>query len=214
MLVGERMTKRPITTHPDTPIDDALKLMRDSKVRRLPVLDKDGKLVGIITEKDLLYVSPSPATSLSVHELHYLISKIKVGDVMAKDVVTATEYTPLEEAARIMADNKIGSLPVMRDGKLVGIITETNLFEIFLELLGAREKGVRLTMLVPEQKGMLANITHDIVEMGGNIVSLGTFLGDDPSNRLITVKVSEVGQDELVSAMEAAGMEIVDVRQI
>jgi len=208
------MTKRPITTHPDTPIDDALKLMRDSKVRRLPVLDKDGKLVGIITEKDLLYVSPSPATSLSVHELHYLISKIKVGDVMAKDVVTATEYTPLEEAARIMADNKIGSLPVMRDGKLVGIITETNLFEIFLELLGAREKGVRLTMLVPEQKGMLANITHDIVEMGGNIVSLGTFLGDDPSNRLITVKVSEVGQDELVSAMEAAGMEIVDVRQI
>jgi len=214
MLVGERMTKRPITTHPDTPIDDALKLMRDSKVRRLPVLDKDSKLVGIITEKDLLYVSPSPATSLSVHELHYLISKIKVGDVMAKDVVTATEYTPLEEAARIMADNKIGSLPVMRDGKLVGIITETNLFEIFLELLGAREKGVRLTMLVPEQKGMLANITHDIVEMGGNIVSLGTFLGDDPSNRLITVKVSEVGQDELVSAMEAAGMEIVDVRQI
>ena len=151
MLVGERMTKRPLITHPDTPIDDALKLMRDSKVRRLPVLDKDGKLVGIVTEKDLLYVSPSPATSLSVHELHYLISKIKVEDVMAKDVVTATEYTPLEEAARIMADNKIGSLPVMRDGKLVGIVTETNLFCIFLELLGAREKGARLTTMSASQ---------------------------------------------------------------
>ena len=214
MLVGERMTKRPITTHPDTPIDDALKLMRDSKVRRLPVLDKDGKLVGIVTEKDLLYVSPSPATSLSVHELHYLISKIKVEDVMAKDVVTATEYTPLEEAARIMADNKIGSLPVMRNGKLVGIITETNLFCIFLELLGAREKGIRLTMLVPEQKGVLATITREIVEMGGNIISLGTFVGEDSTNRLIAVKVSEIGQDELVSAMEALGMEIVDAREI
>ena len=214
MLVGERMTKRPITTHPDVPIDDALKLMRESKVRRLPVLDKDGKLVGIVTEKDLLYVSPSPATSLSIHELHYLIAKIKVQDVMAKDVITVTEYTPLEEAARIMADNKIGSLPVMRDDKLVGIITETDLFCIFLELLGAREKGIRLTLLVPEQKGVLATITREIVEMGGNIISLGTFVGDDPTNRLITVKVSEVAQDALVSAMEALGMEIVDAREI
>ena len=214
MLVGERMTKRPIITAPDTPIDEALKLMRDSKVRRLPVLDKKGKLVGIVTEKDLLYVSPSPATSLSIHELHYLISKIKVEDVMAKDVITVTEYTPLEEAARIMADNKIGSLPVMRDDKLVGIITETDLFCVFLELLGAREKGVRLTMLVPEQKGVLANITREIVEMGGNIVSLGTFVGEDPTNRLITVKVAEVDQSALVSAMEALGMEVVDVREI
>jgi len=208
------MTKRPITTHPDTPIDEALKVMRESKVRRLPVVDKKGKLVGIVTEKDLLYVSPSPATSLSIHELHYLISKIKVGDVMARDVITVTEYTPLEEAARIMADNKIGSLPVMRDDRLVGIITETDLFKIFLELLGAREKGIRLTLLVPEQKGVLASITHDIAEMGGNIISLGTFLGEDPTNRLITIKVEEVGQDELVSAMEALGMEVVDVREI
>jgi len=214
MLVGERMTKRPITVHPDTPIDDALKLMRDSKVRRLPVLDKVGKLVGIITEKDLLYVSPSPATSLSIHELHYLISKIKVQDVMTKDVITATEYTPLEEAARVMADNKIGNLPVMRDDKLVGIITETDAFKVFLELFGAREKGIRLTMLVPEQKGVLATITREIAEMGGNIISLGTFVGEDPTNRLITVKVSEVGQDGLVSAMEALGMEMVDVREI
>jgi acetoin utilization protein AcuB len=96
----------------------------------------------------------------------------------------------------------------------VGIITETDLFCVFLELLGAREKGVRLTMLVPEQKGMLATITHDIAEQGGNIVSLGTFLGDDPTSRLITVKVSEIGRDKLVSAMEALGMEIVDVREV
>lgn len=214
MLVGERMTKRPITTAPDTPIEEALKVMRESKVRRLPVVDKKGKLVGIVAEKDLLYVSPSPATSLSIHELHYLISRIKVQDVMTRDVITGTEHTPLEEAARVMADNKIGSLPVMRDDKLVGIITETDVFKIFLELLGAREKGIRLTMLVPEQKGVLATITREIAEMGGNIISLGTFVGEDPTNRLITVKVSEMGEDELVMAMEALGMEMVDVREM
>jgi len=132
------MTKRPITTTPDTPIDEALKLMRESKVRRLPVVDKKGKLVGIVAEKDLLYVSPSPATSLSIYELHYLISKITVRDVMAKDVITATEYTPLEEAARIMADNKIGGLPVIEDGRLVGIITETDMFKLTAGMLHPR----------------------------------------------------------------------------
>ena len=212
MLVYERMSRHPITVTADVPIDEALKLMRDSKVRRLPVVDKKGKLVGIVSEKDLLYASPSPATSLSIHEIHYLVSKIKVADVMTKDVITVGEYTPLEEAARIMVDHKIGGLPVVRNGTLVGIITETDLFKIFLELLGAREAGVRLTMLVPEQPGILATITREIVEMGGNIVTLGTFLGEDPTNRLITVKVADVEQEKLVASMEALGMEIVDVR--
>jgi len=212
MLVYERMSRHPITVTADVPIDEALKLMRDSKVRRLPVVDKKGKLVGIVSEKDLLYASPSPATSLSIHEIHYLVSKIKVADVMTKDVITVGEYTPLEEAARIMVDHKIGGLPVVRNGTLVGIITETDLFKIFLELLGAREAGVRLAMLVPEQPGILAIITREIVEMGGNIVTLGTFLGEDPTNRLITVKVADVEQEKLVASMEALGMEIVDVR--
>ncbi len=213
MLVGERMTKRPITVDPETPFEDALHLMRREKIRRLPVVDKKGKLVGIVTEKDLLYASPSPATSLSIYELHYLLSKLKVQEVMTKEVITVTEYTPLEEAARIMADNKIGALPVMRGDKLVGIITETDLFKIFLEMLGAREKGVRLAMLVPEQKGVLAQITGEIAQMGGNIISLGTFLGEDPTNRLVTIKVADVSKEALTSTMEALGMEVVDVRE-
>ncbi len=213
MLVGERMTKRPITVDPETPFEDALDLMRREKIRRLPVVDKKGKLVGIVTEKDLLYASPSPVTSLSIYELHYLLSKLKVHEVMTKEVITVTEYTPLEEAARIMADNKIGALPVMRDDKLVGIITETDLFKIFLEMLGAREKGVRLSMLVPEQKGVLAQITGEIAQMGGNIISLGTFLGEDPTNRLVTIKVADVSKEALTSTMEALGMEVVDVRE-
>jgi acetoin utilization protein AcuB len=150
MLVHERMSKNPITITEDIPINQALKFMRDEKVRRLPVLNKKGELVGIVAEKDLLYASPSPATSLSIHELHYLVSKITVSEVMTRDVITVNEYTPVEEAARIMSDNKIGGLPVMRNGKLVGIITESDLFKIFTEILGARDMGVRLSMLVPD----------------------------------------------------------------
>jgi len=186
--------------------------MRDEKERRLPVFNRRDVLVGIVSEKDLLLASPSPATSLSIYELHYLLAKMTVSEVMTRDVITVTEYTPLEEAARIMVDNKIGGLPVMRDDKLVGIITETDLFKIFIELLGAREPGVRVTMLVPEQPGVLAQISNEIANMGGNIVALGTFLGEDATNRLITMKVADVDKEKLTSTMEAIGMELVDVR--
>ena len=213
MLVRDRMSRHPITVTTDVHIDEALKAMRDNKVRRLPVVDRDGRLVGIVSEMDLLYASPSPATSLSVYEIHYLMARITVQDVMTKEVISIEEDTPLEEAARIMVDNKIGGLPVVRDGTLVGIITETDLFKIFLELLGAREKGVRLTLRVPNKKGVLASITSQIAQMGGDIISLGTFLGEDPTQGLITVKVAEVPQDQLVGALETPEMKLVDVRE-
>ena len=128
--------------------------MKRERIRRTPVV-KDGKMVGIVSDKDLLNASPSPATSLSVWEMNYLLSKITVRDVMTKKVLTVTEDTPIEEAARIMADNKIGGLPVMRNDHVVGIITETDLFKIFLELMGAREPGVRGTVLVLDKPGEL-----------------------------------------------------------
>ncbi len=212
MLVYERMSKHPVTITKDTSISDALKKMRDENVRRLPVLDKQGKMVGIVSEKDLLYASPSPATSLSVHELHYLLARLTVQEVMNKEVITICEDCPIEEAARIMADNKIGGLPVVRNGMLVGIITETDLFKIFLELLGAREQGVRLTMLVKEEKNVLAELTHTIAEMGGNIVALGTFLGEDVTNRLITTKVSGIPKDQLVETLTGHILEMIDAR--
>jgi acetoin utilization protein AcuB len=206
------MTKRPITITEDTGIDKALELMHSDKVRRLPVLDKHGQLVGIVSELDLLKASPSPATSLSIYELPYLLSKIKMRDIMTRDVVTATEDMPLEEAALIMAENKIGGLPVMRGDKLVGIITETDLFKIFLEMLGAREEGVRLSMLVPEEKGMLAKIAGKVAEMGGNFVAQGSIMGEDPTNRQLTIKVTDVPEGQLVSAMEELGLKILDAR--
>jgi len=145
-----------ITIHPEMPMLDAIDMMRREQVRRFPVVDKRGRLVGIISEKDLLDASPSDATSLSIYETNYLLSKLKVQKIMTRDVITITEDTPLEEAARIMADNKIGGLPVLRDREVVGIITETDLFKIFLELLGARETGVRVAALVPNVPGELA----------------------------------------------------------
>jgi acetoin utilization protein AcuB len=212
MLVGDRMTSPPITVTEDTSIDQALELMREQKVRRFPVVDKRGKLVGIVSEKDLLYASPSPATSLSVYEIPYLLSRIRMRDLMTKEVITVTEETPLEEAARIMADSKIGGVPVMRGEEPIGIITETDIFKIFLEMLGAREEGVRLTVLVPEEKGMLAKVAGRIAEMGGNIVALGTMLGDDPSNRELVVKVTDVSEEQLASAMDALELETLDAR--
>jgi len=212
MLVRDRMTRHPITIREDASVDEALRLMHEERIRRLPVIDKHGHMVGIVSELDLLKVSPSPATSLSIYEIPYLLAKIKMKDVMTRDVITVTEDTPLEEAARIMADNKIGGLPVMREGKLVGIITETDMFKIFLEMLGARESGVRLSLLVPERKGELAKIAGKIAEMGGNILTLGTIMGEDPTNRQLTLKVADVPQDQLVAAMEELGLQVLDVR--
>jgi acetoin utilization protein AcuB len=214
MLVSERMSPNPVTIHVDTPLIDALRIMRQSQVRRLPVLDEEGELVGIVSEKDLLYASPSPATSLSIYELHHMLSELKVSELMTAEVITVTPNTPLEEAARIMADRKIGGLPVVRDGNLVGIITETDIFKVFLELLGARERGLRLTVGIPERKGEMARITTEIARLGGNILALGSFLGDDPTTAVVTVKVEGVPVDTLVDAMLDLDLEILDAREI
>jgi len=197
MLVIERMSTTPVSITGNLTVTQALEVIERRNVHHLPVVDDRGALVGIITERDLLRAKGNEV----------------VDNLMERRVITVTEYTPLENAARIMADHKIGSLPVMRDGKMVGIITQTDLFKVFLELLGARESGVRLTMLVPEERGILAKLTAEIADLGGNILALSTFMGEDPSNRIITVKVEHVSQEKLVAIMEAMGMEIVDVRE-
>jgi acetoin utilization protein AcuB len=214
MLVGERMTRNPLTVREETSIDDALHLMRERKLRRLPVLDAGGRMVGIVSDKDLLHASPSPATSLSVYELHYLLSKLTVKSVMSSPVITVEPGTPLEEAARIMVDNRIGGLPVMEGGKLTGIITETDVFKILLELLGARESGLRVTLAVHEGKGVLARLTNAITEMGGNIISLVTFGGDREGERMITVKIGDCDAEAVRRMLEHEGIQIIDFRSV
>ncbi len=212
MLVGERMTRNPVTVSDETSVDDALHLMRERKVRRLPVLDASGRMVGIVSDKDLLHASPSPATSLSVYELHYLLSKLNVGRVMSSPVITITPDTPIEEAARVMADNKIGGLPVLEGERLIGIITETDVFKVLLDLLGARLPGLRVTIAVDEGKGVLAGLTRVITDMGGNIISLVTFAGDVPAHRLITVKIGDCDAAAVRAALDREGLQIVDFR--
>ena len=213
MLVGERMSHPIISMAPDMPVHDALNMFKRERIRRAPVV-KEGKLVGIVSDKDLLNASPSPASSLSVWEMNYLLSKITVSEVMTKKVITVAEDTPIEEAARIMADNKIGGLPVMRDNHVVGIITETDLFKIFIELMGAREKGTRVTALIEEKPGQLAKITKAIAEAGGNFVAFGQFSGEDPSTRLVTFKVAGLKKEDVKKAVAEATKEIWDIREV
>jgi len=211
MLVGKRMSHPVITMSPDLPIVDALNLMKRERIRRAPVV-KDGKMVGIVSDKDLLNASASPATSLSVWELNYLLSKITVKEVMSKKVLSVNENTPIEEAARIMADNKIGGLPVVRGEDVVGIITETDLFKIFLELMGAREPGVRVTALIPEQRGQLAKLTQAVANEGGNFVAFGQFTGDTTASRLLTFKVDGLSEEKVKAIIEPFVLSVIDIQ--
>jgi acetoin utilization protein AcuB len=211
MLVGERMSHPVITIPPDMPVVDALNLLRREHIRRAPVV-REGKLVGIISEKDLLNASPSPATSLSVWEMNYLLSKITVGEVMTKNVKYVSEGTPIEEAARIMADNKIGGLLVMRGESIVGIITETDLFKLLLELMGAREAGTRATVVIHEQRGELAKLTQAIALAGGNFVAFGQFTGQDHTTRLVTFKVSGLDEKKVRELIQPLVKEVIDIR--
>lgn len=213
MLVKERMSCNPISVTPDTSLHDALRIMRQEKVRRLPVLDKKGRLVGIVLEKDLLYASPSPATSLSVYELNYLVSKIAISDLMTTEVITVSEDCPLEEAARIMVDNNVSGLPVMRNDQLVGMITESDLFKIFLELLGARVSALRVTINVREGRGVLARLTQALSAHGAHIVTMGTFWGDDPTDRRIVFKVQGIDSEAMDEIAGEMGAKILDIRE-
>ena len=212
MLVGERMSKPVITVRPETPMPEALDLMHKEHIRRLPVVNKRGELIGIVTETDLLKASPSEATSLSIYEVTYLLSKLTIDRLMSREVITVTEDTPLEEAARIMADHKFSGLPVMRDKALVGMITETSLFRVFLELLGARHAGIRVTVSMSDKPGELANLTRAVQELGGNIIALGTSMGESPSTGEVTFKVEGVKLDELKKVLLPLVNKLVDIR--
>lgn len=212
MFVGERMSHPVISVAPEISIHDVLAMFKKEHIRRAPVI-KNGKLVGIVSERDLLNASPSPVTTLSIWEMNYLLSKVTVAQVMSKKVKTVDFDTPIEEAARMMADSKIGGMPVMRAGKVVGMITETNLFNIFLELMGARTKGIRVTAVIDDAQGQLAKVTKAISDAGGDFISFGQFSGDDPSTKVLTFKVAGLKKEEVKSVLAKVVKKFWDVRQ-
>jgi acetoin utilization protein AcuB len=190
-----------ITVQPDIQITKAHKLMAQEKIKQMPVV-KNGKLVGIVSQNDILKAYPSSVTTLAVWEISSLIEKIKVQDVMIKEVRTVQEDTHIEEAARIMVDHGVRSLPVMRGDELVGIITEADLFNIMLEMLGARRPGVHFTALIVRQPGQIAKITKAIFEKGGDITALSTFEGDSSATAMISIKVDGIEQQVLKKLVE------------
>lgn len=212
MLVSDRMKQPVLSIKSDMPIHEALSIMKREQIRHIPVL-QDGKLVGLVTNEDLFYASPSPATSLSIWDMNYLISKVTVKEVMTENVITVTEDTPIEEAALIMAEHKIGCVPVMRNDELVGIITETDLFKIFPELFAVHQSGIRATFLVKEEPGQLAKVTKIIADRGGNFISFVQFAGEGQDNRLVTIKVNGLSMADMRNCLDPIVVKVVDIRK-
>jgi len=211
MLVKDRMTPNPITITPDTPFPEAFRLIREKGIRHLPVLDHNEKLIGIVAQADLLHASPSTEKTLSIFEVNYLLANMHIREVMSSPPITVSEDAPLEEAARVMVEKKIGCLPVMREGTLVGMITETDIFETFVEVLGGEEASLRVTVRVPDVRGELAKVAGVIAKLGGNICSVARFRGEAPEHCYITFRLEGVDEDVLVSALMDEVEEVVHI---
>jgi acetoin utilization protein AcuB len=233
LLVKDRMTPQPlIFVTPDAPITEAQRLMQKHNIRHLPVVTDHpssdslaprppARLVGLLTRETMLQAIPWSAASLSVLETQYVLSKVKVEKVMIRDVITITEDVAVEEAARIMVDHKIGCLPVLREGALVGIITDIDLLATTMEMLGARRPGLRLSVMVPNQVGEIARLATAIAEIGGNLSAFGTWEGEMeatsqvPEQMGIVLRVDGVSKEQLVATVgKLVEMEILDVREV
>lgn len=213
MFVANCMTKNPITIAPDVGIDEAAKIMDKGHFRRLPVVEH-GKLVGFFTNRDLLRASPSAATTLDRFEMRTLLSKIKVADVMQKNVITVTDTTTIEEAALVMAREKIGGMPVLSEvGKVVGIISSTDIFRAFVTVMGLDSGKTRLTIAVADRKGVLRDIATVLADLDINIDSMVTI--PQPSGTYDIIIRADIADVETVKErLTAKGFTVSHVTQI
>ncbi len=208
MRVRDLMTKNPITVDSETLVLEAQKIMNEKNIRRLPVVDK-GKLKGIVTKHDLLEAAPSPATSLSVHELNYLLSKMKVKEIMKKDPITLTPDMPFEEALRIGQERKIGSFPVVENGKLVGIATESDIVRFLTRALGIREEGARVTI-----EGLGGSLTEleKIIAIASQhqtiVLSMISLPRPEKRDWMIVLRLKTTDPDPIVKDFKKAGFNV------
>lgn len=206
MLVRDRMTAPAVVIDPKTPIYDALALMKEKGIRRFPVV-RGRRLVGVVTWTDLMRASPSPATSLSVWEIPYLLMKAPVSEVMTRQVVTVSPAATIEDAAVLMRRHKIGGLPVTADGAVVGVITESDIFDAFIDLMGLRRGGARLTIDLENREGALDEVIHTIRQCDIRIHSLAAY----PVNGLgqVVVRVDTPFPLHLVQMLAEHGIKVV-----
>lgn len=193
MIIESWMSHSPKTIAPDSLVVEAEKTMQEEGIRGLPVVEKDNTLVGIVTLNTLRKVMPSPATTLSKYEANYLLSKMTVGEVMTKKVITCTPDMPVEEAALLMNRHKIAHLPVVKDGsKLVGIITETDLLRLFVQIMGVEEGTCRLVVRdLPVAGGEVEKIAQTLQKHGPIICSMVSLMRDDKRTLLFRIKTEE-----------------------
>ena len=207
MLVRKKMKKDLVTITKDERMTVARKILKEKNIRHLPVVDGK-KLIGLVTNMDIRKAEASPATSLEIRELHYLLDKLTVGEIMTRNVITISPDISIEEATILLHDNKIGCLPVVEDGNLVGIITENDVMEILIEVLGMKEKGSRLEVVVDDKPGALADITRIIKESNVNITSVVTDISDEPGKRVIAFKLKTFYFEPIKKALEGAGFPV------
>lgn len=205
MFIRNRMTKNPHTISSDTSISDAVALFREKGFKRFPVVD-NGRIVGILTKEDIQTVSPTKATSLSIFEVNYFLSKITVKEAMTKNVITIGPDNLLEEAAVKMRKNKISTLPVLENGKLVGIITESDIFDAYVDLLGFREKGSRITIETKDVPGGIADISEIFYSLNINITHIAMYAGN--GIRDLAIRSSVLDTSEIEKRLNEKGYKI------
>jgi len=201
------MHKDLVTISKDERMTVAKKILKEKNIRHLPVVEGK-KLIGLVTNMDIRKAEASPATSLEIRELHYLLDKLTVGEIMTRNVITISPDISVEEAAILLHDNKIGCLPVVEDGNLIGIITENDVMEILIEVLGMKEKGSRLEVQVDDKPGALADITRIIKESNVNITSVVTDISDQPGKRVVVFKLKTFYFEPIKKALEGAGFPV------
>ncbi|HET91413.1 MAG TPA: CBS domain-containing protein [Chloroflexi bacterium] len=215
MLVKDQMTPDPIYGHPDMPVVECQKVMQDNNIRHLPILDQEGKLVGLITQRSLMSAVPSDVSQFSPFVVNYILAKLQAHNIMVRDLVTIDPEATIEKAARIMADRKIGCLPVMEGDKLIGIISDNDLFNIMVDLLGARREGMRVTVLQPDRAGEVARLTHAIANKGGYLSVFVTYPTSDPKIWSSVFKVTNIPDDVLVETVsKLPDISIQDIRRV
>jgi acetoin utilization protein AcuB len=209
------MSSPAVSITPDTLLQDALKLMHERQFRRLPVVDDRDELIGIVSERDLLYASPPPTTLPGDQELDDLLSELRVQEIMTKEVITTVPDAFIEEAARLMTENKIGGLPVVdEDNHVVGVITETDVFRAFMKLYRAGHSGVYLTLKPPGLKGMMPEFLRAVFGLGGNIVSVCSLYDDTTGDHKLVLKGHDIDKEQVVGVLESLGHHVTEAREL
>jgi acetoin utilization protein AcuB len=212
-FLRERIQRKPITISPDASFFEARNLIHEKGIRHLPVVDKNNKLVGIVTDRDIRQAAPSDATLLSVQELNYLLGKLKVSAFMTpKDkLITITPDSLIEEAVQLMHDHKIGSLPVVEGGKLYGIFTETDVLDHFVDVFGFKQKGTRLTLALEDKPGTLLEILQVFKKHNVNVISIVTPSFMVEGKRIAAIRIKTEEYKDIVRDLEKAGYDVLSI---